>query len=179
MQTNPHEAGEFFWRYVGVKGLCLGFSFALLSFALWRWLGSFRWSRPSGHLRSRLLLVLLLLTAGAGGLLFRSYHSFIINNDLDIPVVRVGLSLDTAVENMRAFEEISTQAAIEPELIRNDSSIPYVVFILGESTNRRRLHLYGYPLENTPNLEDLDSKGELAVFREVIAPQGATAAVLR
>ncbi len=179
MQTNPQEAVEFFWCYVGVKGLLLGISFALLSFVLWRWLRGFRWSRPSGHLRSRLLFVLLLLTAGAGGILFKYYHSFIINNDLDIPVVRVGLSLDTAVKNMRSFEEISTQAAVEPEIIRNDSSVPYVIFILGESTNRRRLHLYGYPLENTPNLDELSSRGELAVFREVIAPQGATAAALR
>lgn len=179
MQTNPQEAEEFFQRYVGIKGVFLGISFPLISLVIWRWLKGWRWQRPSGHLRSRLLLVMLLLTAGAGVLLFKSYHSFIINNDLDIPVVRVGLSLDTAMTNMRSYDEIITQAATEPELIRNDSSVPYVIFILGESTNRRRLHLYGYPLENTPNLDDLYGKGELAVFREVIAPQGATAAALR
>lgn len=179
MQTNIHEAGEFFWRYVGLKGLFLALAFSLFCIIIWHWLKKWRWSQPSGHLRSRLLLALLLLATAAGGVLFQSYHSFIINDDLDIPVVRVGLSLDTAVQNMRAFEEISTKAAVEPELVRNDSSIPYVIFILGESTNRHRLHLYGYPLENTPNLDDLNSKGELAVFKEVIAPQGATAAVLR
>ena len=155
-QTNGREAQEFFARYVGVTGMILAAAFAGLAY-----------------------LALLLAGAGAGGIVFHYYHSFIINNDLDIPAVRVGLSLDTAAQNMRSYEEIVTQAAVNPELTRNDSDIPYVVFILGESTNRRRLHLYGYPLENTPNLDDLDSKGELAVYREVIAPQGATAAVLR
>lgn len=179
MQTNPQEAAEFFWRYIGFKGAALSILFVLLCLVLWRWLKSWRWSQSSGHKRNRLLLIVFLLSAGAGCLLFNSYHSFIINNDLDIPVVRVGLSLDTALQNMRSYEEISTQAAIEPELTRNDSSIPYVIFILGESTNRHRLHLYGYPLENTPNLDELNDKGELAVFKEVIAPQGATAAVLR
>ena len=178
-QTNGREAQEFFARYVGVTGVLLALAFAGLAFGSWRYLKSLRWSRPSGHFRSRLLLALLLAGAGAGGIVFNYYHSFIINNDLDIPAVRVGLSLDTAAQNMRSYEEIVTQAAVNPELTRNDSDIPYVVFILGESTNRRRLHLYGYPLENTPNLDDLDSRGELAVYREVIAPQGATAAVLR
>ena len=178
-QTNGREAQEFFARYVGMTGIILAAAFAGLAYGSWRYLKSLRWSRPSGHYRSRLLLALLLAGAGAGSIVFNYYHSFIINNDLDIPAVRVGLSLDTAAQNMRSYEEIVTQAAVNPELTRNDSDIPYVVFILGESTNRRRLHLYGYPLENTPNLDDLDSKGELAVYREVIAPQGATAAVLR
>ena len=179
MQTNPQEAGEFFARYVGIWGIVLAVGFLILCAGSWFYLQELRWKYPSGHWRSRLLLALLLAGAGAGGVLFQQYHNFIVNNDLDIPVVRVGLSLDTAMTNMRSYEEIITQAATEPELIRNDSSVPYVVFIVGESTNRRRLHLYGYPLENTPNLDDLYGKGELAVFREVIAPQGATAAVLR
>ena len=179
MQTNTHEAGEFFARYVGIKGLLLAGAFPCLFLLVWRHLQSIRWSHSSAHMRSRLLLVLFLTGAAAGGVVFQKYHSFIINNDLDIPAVRVGLSLDTAVQNMRVYEEISTQAAASPELLRNDSDIPYVIFILGESTNRRRLHLYGYPLENTPNLDDLQAKGELAVYREVIAPQGATAAALR
>ena len=41
------------------------------------------------------------------------------------------------------------------------------------------MHLYGYPLENTPNLDALNEKGELAVFRDTISPESATVAVLR
>jgi len=152
MQTNPQEAGEFFARYVGIFGVVLSIGFFVLCVGIWHYMQALRWKYPSGHWRSRLLLALLLSGVVAGGALFQHYHNFIVNNDLDIPVVRVGLSLDTAMNNMRSYEEIITQAATEPELTRNDSSVPYVVFIVGESTNRRRLHLYGYPLENTPSV---------------------------
>lgn len=118
-----------------------------------------RLSVPSRHKRSRILPVFLLAGAGAGLCLLHSYHSFIVNDSLDIPAVRMTRSADTAIRNIRAFEELREEAADDATIIENGSTVPYVVFILGESTNRDRLHLYGYPLENTPNLDELNEKG--------------------
>ena len=179
LQTNPHEAEEFWQKYVGFTGVFLSAFFALGCVLLWRLVRHWRLSFPSRRLRSRLLPSFLALGAGMGIWLLYSYQSFIVNADLDVSFVRVSRSAQVALSNMRSYEELRTQAATEPEITENRSTVPYVVFILGESTARKRLHLYGYPLDNTPNLDELDRQGELAVFRDVIAPQGATAAVLR
>ena len=93
--------------------------------------------------------------------------------------MRVGRAATASVENIRAFEKLKEEASSDVEVTENKSDTPYVVFILGESTTRDRMHLYGYPLENTPNLDELNEKGELAVFRDTISPEAATVAVLR
>ena len=84
-----------------------------------------------------------------------------------------------SIKNITAFKELEAKSVNSVEITENDSDVPYVVFILGESTNRDRMHLYGYPLENTPNLDELAKAGDIAVFKDTISPQGATVAVLR
>ena len=86
---------------------------------------------------------------------------------------------DEAYAVNEIFQKLKEEAAADVEIAENHSDTPYVVFILGESTTRDRMHLYGYPLENTPNLDALNEKGELAVFRDTISPESATVAVLR
>ena len=179
LQTNFHEAGEFLRMYVGGKGLAGGLSLAVAFAAVYRYGHQPRITFTTRHTRSRLLPAFLLVGLGAGICLWQQYHSFVINDSLDIPAVRVGRAVDTSVRNIQAFEELKQQAAADVEITENNSDVPYVVFILGESTNRDRLHLYGYPLDNTPNFDELNRKGELAVFRDTISPQGATVAVLR
>ncbi|QOQ89301.1 phosphoethanolamine transferase [Campylobacter peloridis] len=59
------------------------------------------------------------------------------------------------------------------------NKIPYVIFIIGESTQRDYMSLYGYYLKTTPNLEILEEKGNLVKFSDVIAPFASTQASLR
>lgn len=178
LQTNPAEAGEFLRMYVGGKGAVAAILLLLAGLAAWRFLGRVR-IPLSGHRLSRALPVLLVAALLAGGVLLHSYMSFIKNDSLDVPVVRVNRAVQTSVENIQAFEKLKDEAASDVQITENKSDTPYVVFILGESTNRARLHLYGYPLENTPNLDALNEKGELAVYRDTISPESATVAVLR
>ena len=179
LQTNGQEAGEFLRMYVGWSGLGI----MLLFLGGWGALRRYPLKLPlcplSRHWRSRALPFFLMAGGVAGICLWQFYHSFVINDSLDIPAVRVARAMDTSVRNIQAFEELRQQASADVTITANDSDVPYVVFILGESTNRERMHLYGYPLENTPNLDELAAKGEIAVFRDTIAPQGATVAVLR
>jgi len=179
LQTNGQEAGEFLRMYVGWSGLGIMLLFLGGWGALRRYPLKFPRCPLSRHWRSRALPFFLLAGGVAGICLWQFYHSFVINDSLDIPAVRVARAMDTSVRNIQAFEELRQQASADVTITANDSDVPYVVFILGESTNRERMHLYGYPLENTPNLDDLAAKGEIAVFRDTIAPQGATVAVLR
>ncbi|WP_394954897.1 sulfatase-like hydrolase/transferase [uncultured Helicobacter sp.] len=56
--------------------------------------------------------------------------------------------------------------------------IPKVVLIIGESTQRNYMSLYGYPLPTTPRLDTLARDKRLFVFNDVIAPYAYTDSVL-
>ena len=105
--------------------------------------------------------------------------NFILSGTLDIPLVSVGQATAVSVENIKAYQKLADSMENRVEITENDSDTPQVVFILGEATARGRMHLYGYPLKNTPNLDAMAAEGKIAVFRDVISPEGATVAVLR
>lgn len=179
LQTNAQESAEFLRMYVGWPGVMLCLLFLAAAVLACRCGRTLRLRVLNRHQRSRLLPLFLAIGVGAGLCLWLQFRSFVMNDSLDIPAVQVGRAIDTSVRNIRAFEELRQQAAADVSITNNGSDVPYVVFILGESTNRDRMHLYGYPLENTPNLDGLAEKGDIAVYRDVISPQGATVAVLR
>ncbi|NWB89608.1 phosphoethanolamine transferase CptA [Pseudomonas agarici] len=52
-----------------------------------------------------------------------------------------------------------------------------LVLVIGESTNRQRMSLYGYPRETTPNLDKL--KEQLAIFDNVVTPRPYTIEALQ
>jgi heptose-I-phosphate ethanolaminephosphotransferase len=52
-----------------------------------------------------------------------------------------------------------------------------LVLVIGESTDRQRMSLYGYPRETTPELDKL--KGQLSVFDNVITPRPYTIEALQ
>lgn len=179
LQTNPQEAGEFLSMYFGWRSLLsLGMVILLLAFG-GGWLFRQRLAWPSRRWRNRLFLAVFLLGTAAGTILLRNYMNFILSGTLDIPPVSVGQAAFVSVENIKAYQKLAASMENTVQITENNSDTPQVVFILGEATARHRMHLYGYPLENTPNLDALAASGEIAVFRDVISPEGATVAVLR
>ena len=64
-----------------------------------------------------------------------------------------------------------TDEAPEVILTSDKSTIPYVVFILGESTTRNHMSLYSYELNTNPNL----SGRKLYIFDDTISPHTTTA----
>ena len=179
LQTNPREAGEFLEMYFGWRSLLSLGVFAVLLLLGWGWFFRQRFTFFSRRTRTWFFLILFVLGCGSGTVLLRNYMNFITSGTLDIPPVRVGAAAMTSVDNIRAYEKLSASMENTATVTENGSDTPQVVFILGESTARGRLHLYGYPLENTPNFDELAANGDIAVFRDVISPEGATVAVLR
>lgn len=179
LQTNAREALEFLSMYVGWTGLGLTVFGCAVSFALLRILLRLHVPKSGQHWMRYVLILTLLGGIGSGSTIWQQYRYYIFNDTLDVPFVCMGRAVWTAVDDTRKFEKLLRDAPADVTLTRNDSEIPYVVVILGESTARNRLHLYGYPLPNTPELDTLNETGELAVYRDVISPQGATVGVLR
>lgn len=175
LETNMKEAGEFVDMYMGSQEWLL--VVLVLSGGIWLFINR-PWQRlhfdETGRrvLTSCLLAVSLIYTV----VLFTLHIDVLY--DTMFPMQRLALSSSTAIDNIRAYRDLCSHLDDDVQLTRNDGKIKNVVFILGESTNRNHMHLYGYYLPNTPNLDDMAARGEISVFRDVVSPHSTTVAVL-
>ncbi len=81
-----------------------------------------------------------------------------------------------AMEDMGSEEEILAEwDKHEEKIISNNSKIPYVVFVLGESARRDHMQIYGYNLQNNPLLMERYKRGEIFKFNDCIACANHTA----
>lgn len=83
-----------------------------------------------------------------------------------------------AINDMQQLKQMRQKGNTHPKLLKNNSTIPYVVYILGESTTRNHMGIYGYHLQTTPYLSSLEKTGDLVKFTDVISPNGHTMEVL-
>ena len=95
-----------------------------------------------------------------------------------LPAARIVSATSLAVENAIAYHRLADAVDANIELTENESTIKNIVFILGESTNRNHMHLYGYYLPTTPLLDELQAKGEICAYSDVISPHSTTVEVL-
>lgn len=184
--TNPAEAAEYAVSQAGAIAPFAAWTLLAFGLAMLCWK---RGNVPASvrcrfiklrQVRSALAgLVLLFFTAG----LVHAWH----DPEQQVRHIPQSLSLwRLAVNVQQAKEEIGSTAYVDytlaqhPVTILSDAhDIPYVIVILGESTSRHHMSLYGYGLPTTPHLDARGAAGELAVFREVTSPHAGTMAVLR
>ena len=95
-----------------------------------------------------------------------------------LPAARIVGATSLAIENAIAYHRLADAIDTKIDLTENNSEIKNIVFILGESTNRNHMHLYGYYLPNTPYLDELQAKGEIVAYSDVISPHSTTVEVL-
>ena len=175
LETNMKEAGEFVTMYMGMQEWI--WVVLLLSGGIWLFLNK-PWRRMYfDQVGKRVLTSCLLVVSITYTVILFSLHIEVLWDTM-FPMQRLVLSSSTAIDNIRAYRELSSHLDADVELTRNDGKIKNVVFILGESTNRNHMHLYGYYLPNTPNLDDMAARGEISVFRDVVSPHSTTIAVL-
>ena len=74
------------------------------------------------------------------------------------------------------FAEMNRQ---DEKIIYDNSKIPYVVFILGESQTRNHMQIYGYRLQNTPFEVERYKRGELFKFNDTVACANATSTAMK
>ena len=175
LETNLKEAGEFVAMYTGPHEAAL--LLAIVSGGI-----LLVWKKPWRRLHfddmgKKVLASCLLAVSLIYTVMLFSLHIDVLWDTM-FPMQRLVLSSKTAFENIKAYRELSAKLDTDIQLTRNDGKIKNVVFILGESTNRNHMHLYGYYLPNTPNLDDMAERGEISVFRDVVSPHSTTIAVL-
>lgn len=177
-ETNPREVLEFFQMYLGAQaGEAAGLVLAplvvlgLAELALSRLPGS--WLQRGPRLAWGGLACLVLVNLPFHRECWRAH--------------RDGLALVhllSAVEEYRAQTEIyyALKASLgEAPPVgpppRETSPDELYVLVLGESTGRNHMGLYGYPRPTTPRLAALGDS--LLVYRDVVSPHSHTQAVLK
>ena len=175
LETNAKEATEFLAMYVGIEE-CMILVIMMLSIFLVIHYHLFSYIHL-GYKRQRKIFTLVCLVAIVYTVrMVTTYTAFLFDNVL--PIQRAYAATSVAVENIQAYQRLTSQLNTQVDITKNKSQIKNIVFILGESTNRNHMHLYGYNLPNTPHLDQLNEKGEISVFRNVVSPHSTTIAVL-
>lgn len=176
-ETNPEESAEFVKTFVGFGGLGL----ALLIVAVVYLLVKYKpWKKAQIDAVSQKVLAGIVFTVSAAYAIYMciGYPGIMFGGDNLTPLTRLMGATNTAWKNHVAYQELVSKLDVNINLTRNDGRITNIVFILGESTNRNHMHLYGYGLPNTPNLDGLAEKGEIVFFRNVVSAHSTTVASL-
>lgn len=166
LATNPREASEYLGVYVFQKHIAFGLVGTLLLMAsLWIILR---------HVTKRkAILITLLVVSFACSLKFTLYLSHYSS------LVRYGIMLTEVAKEKQAYDALAARIGTqEIVLTKNESSIPYVIFVLGESTSRNHMALYGYHLPTTTHLDARAAEKGCYVFQDVISHHTHTSAVL-
>ena len=188
-ESNTAEAGEYFSQYFS---LWLGL--ALLLYTAVAVLLYKRVRPVTLPLRSRIPVVVLLLVAN---LVYPFYKQMVTQErNFADAAEKVQQRMEPAVpwqllvgykqyrQQLNNMQELLAQNAALPPLqnLRNSSGDAprTLVLVLGESTTREHMHLYGYPRDTTPNLDALAASDKgLTVFSNVVSPRPYTIEVMQ
>ena len=188
-ESNTAEAGEYFSQYFS---LWLGL--ALLLYTVVAVLLYKRVRPVTLPLRSRIPVVVLLLLAN---LVYPFYKQMVTQErNFADAAEKVQQRMEPAVpwqllvgykqyrQQLNNMQELLAQNAALPPLqnLRNSSGDAprTLVLVLGESTTREHMHLYGYPRDTTPNLDALAASDKgLTVFSNVVSPRPYTIEVMQ
>lgn len=176
ISTNQNEAKEYFSQFVTYK-IVISMTLSYIALAvITYWLGKKTFEKKNIVLYFLLIVVLsnLIDCAGRGveGWSKKVSSAFSVKRLID-----VGIDTYVDVKKYEEYEKLVSCGNIN--ITKNKSDIPYVVFIIGESTSRNHMGLYGYELNTTPLLGKRMNNGELCVFKDVISHHSHTLQVMR
>ena len=181
--TNPAEAWEYVTSQSGGIAVAAGALVSVVGFVVagGRFLRRRKDAAGSLGRRGAAVLCVLLLAFFAS-----LVHASMDEDDRVENVARSNSILRLALNIRQAHEEIGSAEFVAWTLANHEvgetegtDDIPYVVFILGESTSRHHMQLYGYGLPTTPKLAARAEAGELVAYENVTSPHAGTMAVLR
>lgn len=195
LATNPQEVVEYMVTQGG-DILPLLVASILTGGAFWWWKRRDMRSRATVGWRQSLYLsqqpffinrrvkvmamAVLVLLAGSACHAFADPEDSVEKLPRNLSVGRLMANLKQSYDENRSTAYIDYALASQPvEILEDRHDIPKVIFILGESTSRHHMQLYGYDLPTTPNLSRREQAGELTAFSSVTSPHAGTMAVMR
>ncbi|MDB5760506.1 MAG: hypothetical protein JWM30_3795 [Burkholderia sp.] len=172
LNTNPGESMEFFsqqWRSIGISAASL-----LLSMAAALWL-----EKRLGRQRSLMLHPSRASRIGVGVML-----ALLVAIHFNKTMARENPVLSWPMRYREHMQELRDMAALRQQLAERRTQpaeweVRYhgedrrtVVWVIGESTNRNNMSLYGYGRPTTPRLDAM--RGDLTVLTDVVSSESAT-----
>ncbi|MDR0997028.1 MAG: phosphoethanolamine transferase CptA [Zoogloeaceae bacterium] len=178
-ESSPTEAGEFFRQMFTWKIPALIALYSLVSWYLWRCLHPVWLPKKVVSLFSIITLLAIFAPPFFRYGLMPRATSEVIDRlernafwDVAINYTRHTLQL----QQLQRLNAAGTQVA---DLVDATGNAPRtLVLVIGESTSKSRMSLYGYARPTTPHLRARAEAGELAVFTNAVAPAEATVHVL-
>lgn len=189
-ETNTNEAGEFLKQYFSFKVVGVILAYTLVAIFLWSRLKPVYIPKKGNVVISLLILIILFGVP---------YYNKGIKQDR--PLANVASYVNSKLAYAAPWQFVSgyflykNQLANMEELIRDNSKIPPLanfvdtngntprtfVLVIGESTSRDRMSLYGYQRPTTPELAELakDYPANLSVFNDVVTPRPYTIEALQ
>ncbi|MBD9676816.1 phosphoethanolamine transferase CptA [Pseudomonas sp. PDM18] len=188
-ESNTAEAGEYFSQYFSLW-LCLALlAYSVVAVVLWKRIRPI--SMPA-YARVPLAVLLVVLN------LFYPFYKQMVTQERTFAqaLEKVQSRMEPAVpwQLVVGYVQYRQQLDNMQKLLQQNASLPplqnlkdssgdeprTLVLVLGESTTRQHMHLYGYGRDTTPNLDALAASGQgLTVFQNVVAPRPYTIEVMQ
>ena len=184
-ESNVSEAGEYMTQYFAWWMVPAFLAHTAFAYFLWTRLRPVYLPRSQALVAATALLLAvvaypLIKHSVRSGSLASGFEKFETRIEPAVPwqmAVAYHRYLDT-LAGMQAMLHSASKIAPLKNLTDSMANQPAtLVLVIGESTNRQRMSLYGYPRETTPELDKL--KDQLAVFDNVITPRPYTIEALQ
>jgi len=185
-ESNPAESQEFIAQYFVWWMIPVFLAHTLIAWLLWRNIKPFQMPPKKALLVSGLILVSLIVYPVLK-------YKFIDHESVDKVVDKLQTRFEPAVpwQLVIGYLQYREQLANMEALLKGNAQIPplqnlqdknaglpaTLVLVIGESTNRQHMSLYGYPRKTTPQLDAM--KDELLVFKQVVGPRPYTIEALQ
>lgn len=179
-ESNFAESKEFIAQYFVGWMAPVFLAHTAVAYFLWQRIRPLQTKKSFAIAASLLILVVLLLYP-----IFK--YAVIEHIPKDDVVEKMQTKIEPAVpwQLVMAYSQYQQQLNNMQELLQANAKIPFLanlqdrhagqpttlVLVIGESTNRQHMSLYGYPRKTTPNL---DAIRNLMVFNQVVAPKPYT-----
>ncbi|MHC8344034.1 phosphoethanolamine transferase CptA [Pseudomonas sp. RT6P73] len=184
-ESNISEAGEYMTQYFAWWMVAAFLAHTLFAYFLWTRLRPVYMPRGRALVAATAILVavvgypLIKQTARTGSLA-GGFEKFETRIEPAVPwqmAVAYHRYLDTLAGMQDMLDSASKIAPLKNLKDTMANQPATLVLVIGESTNRQRMSLYGYPRETTPELDKL--KDQMAVFNNVITPRPYTIEALQ
>ena len=171
LATNPNEAAEFIEMYVlRLPILYLLLLILIATFGTYKIVGEFILKNP------KVVAIIFIISAIISlSSLVKNLENFI---SASLSINRVALMLPKVFDDLNSYQELSQKAEHKVALTKDESDIPLVVFIVGESTGRNHMQIYGYNLPTTPHFVERANNDEIYIFNDIVSPNSHTMPVL-
>ena len=188
-ETNANEASEYLSQYFSLKIVLIALAYTAMAILLWTRLRPVHIPSPWRYLVSFALLYGLILHP-------MTVNTFIKHEPFGQTLNRLAARMEPAApwQFISGYYQYRQQLTSLNNLLNENNALPpltnfkdssggaprTLVLVIGESTQRGRMSLYGYPRETTPELDALHkSDPNLTVFNNVVASRPYTIEILQ